>query len=228
MAKSGKPNGDELALLTELVTDFKARNLSADDLSFGYDDVKVADLKNAVLRDSGLDEVDFDLALKSLQEKKLVKTGPWDLLEPPKIPGVTVLPIPRCRYELVRLTQDGYAAAREGGRAASNRQPGTPSRVSFHNVSNATIAVGSHISQTVTYPDAAWFARAKAAIQETLGDPSTVARLTAQIDELQRAAESKTNFTDKAKVTLSMIANACQIAGISAPAGFELLHRYVR
>jgi hypothetical protein len=228
MAKVAKPSGDELVLLTELLTDFKSRNLPAAALTSRYEDVKLTDLKAIVLRDSNLDEVDFDLALKSLEKKKLIRTGPWEILDPPKIPGVGFGLLARSRYEWVALTQEGYAVARESGRAALNRGSHPPSHVSFHNVSNATIAVGNHISQTVTYPEAAWYVRAKAAIEESLDDASTEAALTAQLDELQHATTSKTGFLEKAQTTFNLVANAFQLAGLTVPALFEQIHHYIR
>ena len=63
-----------------LVQDFQARGLGADDLREGYVGMAMGELKKkSIGTDNTTTAVDFDLALKELEDKELVKTGPIDI-----------------------------------------------------------------------------------------------------------------------------------------------------
>jgi hypothetical protein len=229
MAKETKPTGDELLLLMVLLTDFKARQLSASHLISGYDGMKVEGLRAEILSEGTIDEVDFELALTSLEAKGLAHTGPVEVTPGRSVAGYLVMPSIISRREWIRLSQKGYETGRAAARADTNRRSRIDPSVSLHgNFSGAQIAFGNNNRQTVTYPDAAWFTAARASIQSSFQDASTLATLTGEIDELHRAAESKTGFAERAKTTLSVVASAFQIAGLTLPTLFHLLQQYVR
>ncbi len=76
---------DELSkqILGDLLSDFANRNLSADALTKEYVGVSLSDLNQKYCIENSVSEVDFDLALKDLEEDGLAKTGPMDLYENP-------------------------------------------------------------------------------------------------------------------------------------------------
>jgi hypothetical protein len=109
---TGKISQESKHILGCLLQDFRARGLGADALESGYDGMALQELKKRSLAaDNTTTAVDFDLALKELEEKKLVGTGPMDVVDNP--PGSTVIVVGvYSKREYVYLTEKGYKAAR--------------------------------------------------------------------------------------------------------------------
>jgi len=109
------------AILLQLLTDFTGRHLTLDALTYddGYKGVGLSELKKHLIGDDA-SGVDFDLALKDLEEANLVSTGP---LEPFKNdPYSTVLVVGLfSRREYVCLTEKGYKAAQKARSKAPSR-----------------------------------------------------------------------------------------------------------
>ena len=109
---TGKVAQEAKHILGCLLQDFQARALSADDLRNGYEGVAMSELKKrSIGMDTATTTVDFDLALKELEDKELVETGPIDVRV--SEPGsALVFALPYSKREYVYLTTDGYKAAR--------------------------------------------------------------------------------------------------------------------
>jgi hypothetical protein len=99
-------------ILVFLLNDFQARDLSAESLHGSYVGVSLVELKKMCLSaDNTTTAVDFDLALKDLERKKLVSTGPMVAHE--NSPGSPVVVIGvYSKREYVYLKDGGYKAAR--------------------------------------------------------------------------------------------------------------------
>src|ERR1035438_886016 len=64
------------AILRDLLADFTDRNLTAKDLSDWYIGVNLGTLQERFCGATAASPVDFDLALKDLEDGHLVRTGP--------------------------------------------------------------------------------------------------------------------------------------------------------
>jgi hypothetical protein len=64
------------AILTDLLADFSDRALTANDLSNGYVGVTLSAIRQKCCAEASAPSVDFDLALKELEEGELIQTGP--------------------------------------------------------------------------------------------------------------------------------------------------------
>jgi len=108
----GKVEEVSTQILHCLLHDFQARKLGADLLEQEYEGVHINDLKKKCFRnDNPSTDVDFDLALKGLEDKELVGTGPLEVFDNP--PGSTVVFLGLCsKREYVYLTAKGYRAVR--------------------------------------------------------------------------------------------------------------------
>jgi hypothetical protein len=109
---TGKVAQESKHILGCLLQDFQARGLGADDLRDGYHGLAMAELKKrSIGADNATTAVDFDLALKELEDSELVKTGPMDVRT--NDPGsALVFILPYSKREYVYLTTKGYKAAR--------------------------------------------------------------------------------------------------------------------
>jgi hypothetical protein len=69
---------DHLAkqILADVVADFRAKNLGSQALNDGYVGASIVALEMKYCADGGQSKIDFDLAMKQLEESKFVDTGP--------------------------------------------------------------------------------------------------------------------------------------------------------
>ena len=105
------------AILKHLVTDFASRQLTLSDLSDGYVGVNVVELTQRCCDTVvGASSVDFDVALKDLEDGHLVNTGPMDVS---RVPGIIAVFSTR---EYAFLTEKGYKAAKN---TMSKKTPST-------------------------------------------------------------------------------------------------------
>ena len=109
---TGKITQESKHILGCLLQDFRKRGLGADALEGEYVGISMEELRKRSLgADNTTTAVDFDLALKELEEKELVGTGPTELIDNP--PGSTVIFVGfYSKREFVYLTEKGYRAAR--------------------------------------------------------------------------------------------------------------------
>jgi hypothetical protein len=141
---------DHLAgqILSDIVSDFRAKNLAADALRREYIGLSLAPLKVKYCSDGSHSEVDFDLALKHLEEKKLVKTGPLEVYQSPPGAAMPIVGL-YSKREFVYLTEDGYKAAQKTNtkRVSSN----TNLHISGGTFHQSPIGFGNAVSQNVTF-----------------------------------------------------------------------------
>jgi hypothetical protein len=99
------------AILRDLLADFSDRALTADDLHNSYAGANLAAVKKRCRgATSAFSEVDFDLALKDLEDGDLIHTGPMVPYDNPPNSSVLVLMV-FSKYEYACLTVKGYKAA---------------------------------------------------------------------------------------------------------------------
>ena len=141
---------DDLAkqILADVVADFRAKNLGSQALNDGYVGAFIVPLEMKYCTDGGHSKVDFDLAIKQLEESKFVDTGPMVPYE--NTPGSQIVVIAIfSKREFVYLTEKGYKAAQK-----STAKPG--SSVPRVNISGGTfhqspIGIGSTVNQAVNF-----------------------------------------------------------------------------
>lgn len=109
---TGKVAQESKHILGCLLQDFQARGLGVDDLREGYVGMPMSELKTrSIGTDNTTTAVDFEIALRELEEKELVDTGPIEIRSSqPGAEPVYVLPISKREY--VYLTEKGYKTAR--------------------------------------------------------------------------------------------------------------------
>jgi hypothetical protein len=141
---------DDLAnqILADVVADFRAKNLGSTALTRGYVGGAIAALEVKYCADGTHSKVDFDLALKQLEEGKLVATGPMAPYENPPGSQVVVIAI-FSKREFVYLTEKGYKAAQKS--TAKPRSPVPSVHISGGNFHHSPIGVGSTVNQAVNF-----------------------------------------------------------------------------
>ncbi|MFE0757186.1 hypothetical protein ACFW16_24720 [Inquilinus sp. NPDC058860] len=140
-----------LAVLADLLADFMARDLTADDLRAGYEGLSLTDLKANRLA-SGATNVDYDLALKELEESALIGTGPMAAYENDPNSGVMILGI-YSKREFAYLTELGYRTANQSKATAkpAQRSEARPSvHISGGTFHQSPIGIGGHVTQAVS------------------------------------------------------------------------------
>jgi hypothetical protein len=146
----GMSTVDELAkqILADVVADFRAKNLGSDALSEGYIGASIVALEMKFCTDGPHSKVDFDLALKQLEESKLVKTGPMVPYE--NTPGSQVVVIAIfSKREFVYLTEKGYKAAQKS--TTKPRSPAPSVHISGGNFHQSPIGIGNTVNQAVSF-----------------------------------------------------------------------------
>lgn len=151
MTKGKTIDGLGLQILADVLNDFSQKGLGADDLCEEYVGVPIIELKEKYCKNEGNSQVDFDLALKELEENELVDTGPTVAHENPPDSSVIVIGF-YSKREFVYLTEKGYRAAKK---PAPKRNPPVPTvHISGGNFHNSPIGVGETVTQTVNFTDA--------------------------------------------------------------------------
>jgi hypothetical protein len=108
----GKVEQVSKQILAYLLQDFQARELAADALDEEYVGLGMNDLKQKCFeRDNTSTAVDFDVALKGLEDNKLIGTGPMEVYDNPPGSSVVVIGL-YSKREYAYLTKKGYKAAR--------------------------------------------------------------------------------------------------------------------
>ncbi len=141
---------DDLAkqILADVVADFRAKNLGSQALNDGYVGVSIVALEMKYCADGGQSKVDFDLAMKQLEESKFVDTGPMVPYE--NTPGSQVVVIAIfSKREFVYLTEKGYKAAQKSTAKPSSSAPRV--HISGGNFHQSPIGIGSVVNQAVNF-----------------------------------------------------------------------------
>lgn len=95
-------------ILRSLLTDFVDRNLTANDLSDGYVGMTLSAVRQKCHDETLARSVDFDLALKDMEEGELIQTGPRVPVESPPNSGLLFVGIFESKYDYMYLTEEGY------------------------------------------------------------------------------------------------------------------------
>jgi len=137
----------EKQILGALLVDFNERGLTASVLRTSYEGPKVSDLTSAICIGDDITTVDFDIALKDLEKKKFIRTGPFKAYENP--PGSSLMIIGGYSLrEYARLTESGYKAAKQSpNRPSRSRRIVNNVHITGGNFTNMQLAAGEVISQ---------------------------------------------------------------------------------
>ena len=146
---------DDLAnqILEDVMADFLAKDLGSDALDEEYVGVSVVALEAKYRAGGMFSKVDFDLALKQLEESKLVATGPMVPYENSPKSQIVVLAI-FSKREFVYLTEKGYKAAQKIAAKKSSEKPSSPSttvNISGGTFHQSPISIGGTVNQSVNF-----------------------------------------------------------------------------
>jgi hypothetical protein len=136
-------------ILALLKREFIDSGRSTDDLRNGYIGPNMAQLQSHILDAKTVSRVDYDLALKELEERKFVGTGPMEMYDNPPNSGVFVLAM-FSKRDYIYLKEDGYRMASDKPKNVSS-----PSKQSVHisggNFYQSPIGVGGKVSQNINF-----------------------------------------------------------------------------
>jgi len=141
---------DDLArkILADVADDFRVKGLGSKALSDGYIGASIAALGVKYCADESYSKVDFDLALKQLEEEKLVDTGPMEPYE--NTPGSQVVVIAIfSKRDFVYLTEKGYKAAQKSTVKPRSTAPSV--HISGGNFHHSPIGIGDTVNQAVNF-----------------------------------------------------------------------------
>lgn len=209
-------------ILADLLADFTARNLTTVDLSNGYIGVAIPDLKERCCAQAEATSVDFDLALKDLEDAELIQTGPVVPFDNPPNSSIFIVGV-RSKYEYASLTEKGYKAAqRAGGKKGGSSVPRVHiSGGTFH---QSPIGVGTHVTQIIagSIGDPPVFLDLRKAIEVSTVEPSARTELLAGLEAMQ-TGQSTPSFVDRYKDFIALAANHMTIVAPFLPALSALL-----
>ena len=218
-------NVEELSneILRHLRADFVARSPTSNDLADGYVGPNLAILKTH-FSDNGASSVDFDLAMKELEEAGLVETGP--LVPFDNHPGSSVVVIGLfSNREYAFLTEKGYKAAQQPG---SSRKPrGTTNlhvNISGGHFQQSPIGIGDHINQSISSLSGAApvFRDLHRVVNESGIDAGDRKRLLAAIENMEKAHNTP-SFRDRYREFIALAADYMTLIGPYVPALAGLL-----
>ncbi len=137
----------EKQILGALLSDFSERGLDASVLNKSYEGPKVSDLSNAICISDDITTVDFEIALKDLEKKKLIRTGPFRPFDNKPGSGLVMIGGYSLR-EYAGLTELGYKTAKKPpNRPTRSQRIVNHVNISGGNFNNMQLAAGEVISQ---------------------------------------------------------------------------------
>jgi hypothetical protein len=146
---SGPISDLALELLRTLKAEFIEQDRTAADLSDGYVGLNMQRLQASALSSGIISRVDYDLAIKELEDRKLVGTGPMEMYDNPPNSGVFIF-ASFSKREYIYLKEEGYRMA---GDQTRNRS--APSKQNVHisggNFYQSPIGVGGQVSQQINF-----------------------------------------------------------------------------
>jgi hypothetical protein len=133
-------------LLRSLCDDFRGKELGANALGKDYVGLSVAQMKSVL--DPSL-HVDFDLALKDLEQRGLISTGPMVPYQNEPGSAVFVFGV-FSKREYAYLTEEGYKAAQAP--SAGGKSGGAPKvTITGGHFHQSPIGIGREVTQTTTF-----------------------------------------------------------------------------
>lgn len=136
---------DEARIINVLKDDFISKDLSSAELQHGYDGIPTTELRLA----SSLGNVEFDLAVASLEKDKFIKSGPLCAYDNEPGSGVVFIGF-YSKKEYYYLTADGYQAKSQGSRGSSVPKVAHQTNIFNAPLHGVQIASGAHAKQTMT------------------------------------------------------------------------------
>ncbi|WP_156441783.1 MULTISPECIES: hypothetical protein [unclassified Burkholderia] len=133
-------------ILASLFTDFTQRNLGSEALHSGYIGPTISAIKHEILASGNFTNVDFDLALKQLEEQRFVDTGPWKAFENDPYSSVVFIGGFSAR-EYVYLTERGYRQAKPSPRSSGSGQSVASVHISGGTFHQSQIGIGDNVHQ---------------------------------------------------------------------------------
>ncbi|WP_420608329.1 hypothetical protein [Novosphingopyxis sp.] len=146
---SGPISGVAQEILIALKTEFIEQSRSAADLSKGYVGLNMQQLQTEVLGSEAVSRVDYDLALKELEDRKLVGTGPMEMYDNPPNSSAIIIAF-FSKREYIYLKEEGYRMAGNQLKAKSS-QPKQNVHISGGNFYQSPIGVGEQVSQQINF-----------------------------------------------------------------------------
>jgi hypothetical protein len=210
-------------LLRSLLSDFSDRRLTAKNLCDGYLGLDIPSLVATHSTAAAASPVDFELALKELEDGELVDTGPIAAYDNPPNSGVLVIGI-YSKREYVYLTEKGYKAAQK----ALEKRVSTPAAPRLHisggHFHQSPIGVGTHITQSITasVSNAPVFSALRAAIDDANLDGSQRTQLLERIGSMEAAPDQHT-FIERYQSFMALAADHVTIVAPFLPALAVLL-----
>jgi hypothetical protein len=204
------------AILRLLLADFVDRTLGSSALSEGYNGVSLAVLKDRCSSDGTASPVDFDLALKDLEERGLIDTGPLVPFDNP--PGAALVVIGLLsKYEYAYLTEKGYKAAQEARSTKSPKSARLSVHISGGHFHQSPIGIGDEVTQSVAFSGTHTFMDLRKVVNESGIEDSVRAKLLASIEAMERA-HNTSGFVDQYRDFIALAANYMTIISPFLPA----------
>lgn len=150
--KSTSPLNDlSLEILAVLKAEFTQNSRTTKDLLDGYVGMSMAELQSRFLDHGAVSRVDYDLALKALEDRDFVGTGPMEMYDNEPGSSVVILAI-FSKREYIYLKEGGYKMAEEKPKTprppASSRQTVNITGGNFY---QSPIGVGGQVSQQLHF-----------------------------------------------------------------------------
>jgi hypothetical protein len=137
-------------ILKILKDEFIEDGRSSDDLRDGYIGLNMNHLQEQILGRGSVSRVDYDLALKELEDGGLVKTGPMTMYDNPPNSHVLVIAM-FSKREYIYLTEAGYKVARDMAKNMDRPQSRQNVHISGGHFYQSPIGVGAQVSQQINF-----------------------------------------------------------------------------
>lgn len=150
--KTPAPLNDlSLEILTFLKAEFIQNNRSTSDLLNGYIGMSMAELQGRFLDNGSASRVDYDLALKALEDQQLVGTGPMEMYENTPDSSVVIVAM-FSKREYIYLKEAGYKMAEDKPRTPRSPAPSRQTvNITGGHFYQSPIGVGGQVSQQLHF-----------------------------------------------------------------------------
>ena len=190
-------------ILSELLAEFKHRNLGTEQLQHTYEGLSPAELRSMCCQDGRFSTVDFDLAMKELNVAELVKTGPMKPFENPPHSLVAVFALfSENKYSY--LTEEGYKLAVKLSAPKSPRAPAQRVHISGGTFHQSPIGIGGHVSQTLNVSESRIYNLLREEAEARVTDENQRAEIVTHIDALESAPDQLSKIERYNKLVASI------------------------
>jgi len=214
-------------ILTELLEEFRRKNLVSEDLRRGYKGLSPELLKSSC-GDQGISEVDFDLAIKDLIDAGLVKTGPMVMYDNKPNSSVFILSL-YSKNEFSYLTEDGYKV---GTKLRTSRPPKPIVLPNVHisggTFNHSPIGVGNQVAQSVTISASGseqLLDRLREEIWKQIEDEKKRSEILERLAELEIAKDRSSMLTSYTQL-VGVIGDHITVLGFLLPPVLEMIMRH--